>query len=211
MSIQIIAIENKPISSITYIIYLEKNSNCIIVDPGSESPDEIDEILIDRKLKPIYIIFTHEHFDHIWSANYFIIKYDTTIVCSEYCAKAIKDPKLNLSIFYDPYKAIYIQPNNLITVKDGDSIEFFENTLIIKEAQGHSLGGILIILNKFIFTGDTIIKNIKTVTKLKNASKNKLEESVAFFKRLIGYNYILLPGHGESIVLDKYDLSIALN
>ena len=210
MSIQILAIENKPISSISYIIYHGENSSCIIIDPGSENPDEIDRFIIDKSLKPIYIIFTHEHFDHIWAANYFIDKYDVSIICSEYCAQAILNPKLNLSAFYDTYKAFSIKARKQIIAKEEDVIDWEGIKLLIKEAKGHSLGGIIVLIDKCIFTGDTLIKGIKTVTKLKGASKDKLIESIEYLNTLKGLNYIIYPGHGVNIELDKYDLSVAL-
>lgn len=211
MSIQVISIVNKPISSVTYIIYKEQGGDCVIIDPGSEYPDEIEKELIAKNLKPIYIILTHEHFDHIWSSNFFIKKYNPTILCSEYCAKAIQNSKLNLSIFYDSNCAFQICPNKLIIVNDSDSFPCLDSILVIKEAQGHSLGGILIKFDKFIFTGDTLIKDLKTVTKLKNASKIKLYESIEYLNRLKGDNYIILPGHGEPFELDNYNLLLACN
>ena len=206
MSIQILAIENKPISSISYIIY-KKNESCIIIDPGSENPEEIDRVIIAKNLKPKYIIFTHEHFDHIWSANYFICKYRVPILCSEYCYQAIQNPKLNLSLFYDTFKAFSINPLKQKIVKDGDVINWEDKTLLIKEAKGHSSGGIMILLGNYIFTGDTLIKGIKTVTKLKGASREKLIESIEYLNSLKGDNYIIFPGHGDYIELDNYDLS----
>lgn len=210
MSIQILAIENKPISSISYIIYIEKKDSCIIIDPGSENPEEIDRVIIDKNLKPQYIIFTHEHFDHIWSANYFICKYRVSIICSEYCFKAIQDPKLNLSLFYDTNKAFSINPLKQKIIKEEEIINWEDKKLLIKETKGHSLGGIIISMENYIFTGDTLIKNIKTVTKLKGASKEKLHEFIEYLKSLIGLNYIIYPGHGDYFCLDNYDLSLAL-
>jgi len=210
MSIQIIAVENKPISSISYIIYSKKSSNCLIIDPGSENPDELDRLIIDKNLKPVYIIFTHEHFDHIWCANYFIYKYDALIACSEYCFQAIQNSKLNLSIFYDIHKAISIKPMKHIIVKEGDMINWEGYKIFIKEAKGHSSGGIIVLLNNCIFTGDTLIKGIKTVTKLRGASREKLIETIDYLNTLIGFDYIIFPGHGDSFELDDYDLSIAL-
>ncbi len=210
MSIQVISIENKPISSITYILYFEQNSSCIIIDPGSENPDEIDRVIIDKNLKPIYLIFTHEHFDHIWSANYFIDKYAVSIICSVSCFQAIQNPKLNLSIFYDTSKAFMIKSRVQNLVKEGDIINWEGKKLFIKEATGHSFGGIIVLLDNHIFTGDTLIKGVKTVTKLKGASKEKLIESIDYLKSLRGLNYTIHPGHGDSFKLDNYELSNAI-
>lgn len=208
--VQIIPIENKPISSISYIVYIEEFGNCIIVDPGAEDPTSIDIVLIHKKLRPVYIIFTHEHFDHIWSANFFIQKYGTSIICSEFCANAIQNSKYNLSAFYDASKSFCIIPKTQIIAKDADIINWEGKKLFFKESQGHSQGGIIVLLENFIFTGDTLIKGIKTVTKLKGASRDKLVESIEFLKSLKGHNFIVCPGHGDTFKLDEYDLLIAL-
>lgn len=56
-----------------YIV--EKDDECIIIDPGAESL-KIDG-LIDKKL--MGIIVTHHHYDHIGALEYFKDKYDVQV------------------------------------------------------------------------------------------------------------------------------------
>lgn len=65
-------------------------------------------------------------------------------------------------------------------------------------------------VGRYVFTGDTLLKDAKTVTKLKTGSKEKLIVSVMLLEQEKGKNLIICPGHGETFGLDGYDLNIAI-
>ena len=71
---------------------------------------------------------------------------------------------------------------------------------------GHSDDSQCLIVDGMLFTGDTLIKNVRTVTKLKGGSVEKLEESVKFIASLKGNHLKVMPGHDEEFWLDEYDL-----
>lgn len=206
----VISIENSPINSVCHLLFDELSRRCVIIDPGSEEPSEIDEVIVCHDFHLEYIVLTHEHFDHVWGCNYFINKYKCPIICSPYCAEAIVTPKKNLSVFYNPEKAFSIQPISLIIIERDMDMEWSGHKIGFKLAGGHSSGGILMIANKYIFTGDTLVKDLKTVTKLKNGSRDKLKESISYLRNLQGEGYTIYPGHGENFSLDTYNLDIAL-
>ena len=56
-----------------YILYNDDNE-CVIIDPGFGF-DLINSFIISNRLKPLAILATHAHFDHIASASYFIKEY----------------------------------------------------------------------------------------------------------------------------------------
>lgn len=63
--------------------YLVINNNkLLIIDPGSEF-EKIDSTIKELKAKPVGIIVTHNHFDHVGEVDKFIEKYDLD-VCSYY-------------------------------------------------------------------------------------------------------------------------------
>ena len=61
-----------PFSENTYIIYDDKTLECVIVDPGCYTPAEEDRLFgfIDsHRLKPLRIVNTHGHIDHVVGNN----------------------------------------------------------------------------------------------------------------------------------------------
>ena len=83
MALKVVRIINQPVTSNCFLLYdREVNNDCLVVDPGSEYPDELEQLLRDLNLYPKYILLTHEHFDHIWGCNYLVEKYHSKIICS---------------------------------------------------------------------------------------------------------------------------------
>jgi glyoxylase-like metal-dependent hydrolase (beta-lactamase superfamily II) len=61
-----------------------------------------------------------------------------------------------------------------------------------------------------LFTGDTLIKDIRTVTKLKTGSRDKLKETLSMLEKLKGMGLMVYPGHEEQFLLDSYNLDNSL-
>ena len=71
---------------------------------------------------------------------------------------------------------------------------------------GHSDDSVCFIIDNMLFTGDTLIKNVRTVTKLKSGSKEKLNETLRQIEKFKGQSLMVYPGHEEIFALDVYDL-----
>ena len=209
-NIQLLTIVNKPVSSNCHVLFDTVTKHCILVDPGSEDGGYIDDYLIQIGLIPDYIILTHEHFDHIWGCDYLVKKYSVPIVCSENCAEAIVDGRTNLSLFYENSKAFACPPASIILEDCDYKLNWDTHIISFYPALGHSKGGIIFVLDNFLITGDTLIKDIKTVTKLKCGSKEKLAQSITQIACMKGRGLLVCAGHGDIFELDNYDLEKAL-
>lgn len=207
MSVEVYHYNNNPIESSCYIVKDIEKQIVLIVDPGTEDMSSIVNNELKNKINKI--ILTHEHFDHIMGCNYLNDKFFTPIICSDYCADAIVDPKKNLSLFHNP-PGFYVK-NKISCIDNYNSSTMIGNLEVaFYKAQGHSLGGICFKIGNYIFTGNSLIENTKTVTKLKNGSRNKLVETLDLLESMKGYGYIVCPGHGGMFYLDDYDLTKAL-
>lgn len=185
-------------------------NKCVIVDPGSEDNRHIHHYLEHKKLIPEYIILTHEHFDHCWGVDDLRKKYpEVKLICSKICSEAIQDKKKNYSVFHQQ-PGFDLKPADIVLEDVSWMINWNGYQIRFEPAQGHSAAGILFFIDKYIFTGDTLIRDIKTVTKLKTASKERLMESIAMLEKEKDKHLIVCPGHGEMFKLDGYDLSKAL-
>lgn len=210
MLLSIFKIENVPIDSNCYVLYDKRDiDKCIVVDPGSENCRELELYLNKLSLTPEYIILTHEHFDHIWGCNYLINKYKSKIITSQKCSLAIHDAKRNLSLFYDQ-KGFEVSLADIVLegieynfIWRGYKLQFFP-------AQGHTAAGICFSVGKYLFTGDSLIKDTRTVTKLYSGSKQELINTINRIKMMKGEGIVICPGHGDMFDLDTYNLEKAL-
>ena len=209
-SIELLTIVNDPISSNCHVFICPKSHHCFLVDPGSENGGYIDDIICREKLVPDFIVLTHEHFDHIWSCQYFVDKYNIPIICSKACAEAITRPKTNLSLFFDNQKAFSCPPATGIVEEMGYCLMWNSYLIRFFLATGHSCGGIMFLIEQYLVTGDTLIQGQRTVTKLHTGSKERQKESLSLLELFKGFGYTVCTGHGENFGLDKYDLNKAI-
>lgn len=201
MSLKAKTIINTPISSNCHILYDGLKRRGLIIDPGSENIQEILSYVNDNKIIVDYVILTHEHFDHIWSAD----KFNASVICSQECANNIVNNKKNLSFFFRPpgfsleITVLLIEDIGMMLQWQGYNIEFIKN-------KAHSPGGILFTIDNYIVTGDMLIKDTKTTTKLPLSQVDDLEVCESWLLSKKGNNYIVLAGHGDNFELDHYNL-----
>lgn len=199
---------NSPVPSNSYVLYDKSDGDdCIIIDPGSKDEELLIEFLTQNNLQPRFIILTHEHFDHCWGVNELVGKYQIPIICSALCAEAIRSEKRNCSVFYDNKERFSIDSETISVESLSFKLQFGELTLLFFSSPGHTEASICFTCRQFLFSGDTLIKDVRTVTKLPTGSESRLKESINVLTNLKGEGKIVTPGHGEMFYLDKYDLN----
>src|SRR5689334_25433353 len=50
-----------------YVVAPAAGEECVIVDPGQDAESTVDEVLREHRLKPVAVVLTHGHIDHVWS------------------------------------------------------------------------------------------------------------------------------------------------
>lgn len=211
MSLKIIRIENTPVNSNCYLVFdKEAGNDCLIVDPGKEFPGEVEDYVGNEGLHPRLVILTHEHFDHISGCNFLIDKYNPLILCSHNCGIAIEDPKKNLSLFRDQ-KGFSVAGKKIFIENIHSLFKWGQYDIQFLLTPGHTDCGISFHIDNHLFTGDTLIKDIKTVTKLYTGSRSDLQKSIDKINKLKSRGMIVYPGHGDSFELDSYDMNKTLH
>jgi len=206
MTCVISRIENRPIPSNSFVISKNGDRSCVIIDPGTSDSEELITYLTDNRLEPEYILLTHEHFDHVWGVNRLKDSYSCSIVSSKICSEKIVDRKKNMSLFYDQV-GFETYPADII-VDNGITICWNDSLIEVFETPGHTDGSLCFQIENFLFTGDTIIKDLKTVVKLPTGSKGKLKNSFSLLEnKMKGKQIVVYPGHGESFMFDEIMLS----
>lgn len=209
MGLIIKRIVNKPIDSNCYVLYTRELKTCLIIDPGTKECEELTFFLTEQNLNPEYILLTHEHFDHIWGVNFLKDRYNCKIVTSRECANKIIDKKKNMSIFYNQI-GFETYSSDIPFDDNSYNLDWQDQKITLFKTMGHSDGSICFKINNYLFTGDSLIKDLKTVTKFPSSSRMKLIDSIKTIKSYCDNQTIFYPGHGSNFEFFNYDLNKAL-
>lgn len=119
-----------------FIFILHKNGEAIIIDPTDAKV--VEDFLQKHQLKPIAILNTHHHPDHIGGNKELYAKYKMDVYCSEYDKERV--------------------PHSKHLLKEGQIIKFWDEEFKILDLKGHTLGliGYHIPNQNLLFSGDCI-------------------------------------------------------
>ena len=197
----ILKLEAGPLDARRYIVS-SKCSETVIIDPGGDTGKILD-CLETKNLRPVIIINTHGHGDHIGANKELKEKFPDIQICI-HCedAEMLTDPFKNLSLLGG--KRYSSPPANRILQHD-DKIMFDGYALRILHLPGHTRGGIGIYIDSadngevpILFSGDTLFAGGYGRTDLPGGSHNSLLQSIKQCIFELDENTIIHPGHGLS-------------
>lgn len=209
MSIKVDQFINSRFTSNTFVLSKEGTKGVWVIDPGDISP-VTEWMAVNGKNEVKGALLTHSHFDHIYGLNELFGIYSScpVYVANEYGRLALYDSKKNGSRYTDAPFVLKEEANIRLM---GDTLELWQGvSMYIINTIGHSPDSVCFLIDNLIFTGDTLIKGTRTVTKLKGGSALDLENSIDILRsEYQGMGLTVMPGHGNSFQLDGYDLSLA--
>ncbi len=187
-----------PIMANCYIIGCEKTKESVVIDPG----DDVDKILMTlskHNLKVRYILNTHGHFDHVGGnkrlkqvtgADLYIHKSDEHMLETLDSHAAM----FGLSAENSPPADKYME--------DDDEIIFGDNVKIrVIYTPGHSEGGVSLLVNGNLFSGDTLFERSIGRTDLPGGSMKVLLESIKTRLFVLDDNTVVYCGHGAETTI----------
>ena len=198
---------NTRFSSNTYVLWHPKYENVWVVDPG-DTEVVFEWMKTHSKTTISGILLTHAHFDHIYGVNDIFLSYPKcfVFVANEYGKELLSNSKKNGSK-YTEEGPIVVNESAIIRYYERDVQLWNDVNMRTFITPGHSDDSVCFIVDGMLYTGDTLIKDVRTVTKLKGGSVEKLEHSIRLLSELKGNKLKVMPGHDKEFWLDEYDLS----
>jgi glyoxylase-like metal-dependent hydrolase (beta-lactamase superfamily II) len=179
-----------------YILVEKAGKQAAIIDPGDEAAALI-QTLTGLEAQPVLIINTHGHWDHIGANKPLQQHYGLEIAVHELDAPMLANGRKNAAILFggDGDGGVV---NRLL--RDGDIIELGALKIEVLHTPGHTPGGICLMLDKLLFSGDTLFKLSIGRSDFPGGDYEALCRSL---QRLttITENLLVLPGHDQSTTL----------
>ncbi|MBO5318011.1 MAG: MBL fold metallo-hydrolase [Oscillospiraceae bacterium] len=169
-----------------YMVWQEEGNKCILIDPGFDA-EQILEQVRSRGKEVEAVLLTHGHFDHVGGVK--DIAAETG--CKVYIHKADLALPNRLTLGTVPCTHHY---------EDGDTLVLAGLTLKVLHTPGHTPGGVCLLCENAMFSGDTLFAGTCGRTDLPGSDHRKMWDSLARLAAL-EEDYLVLPGHGESSTL----------
>jgi hydroxyacylglutathione hydrolase len=203
LKISIHRITAGPFQENGYIVHSEGNSDCIIIDPGN-SPELYIKEIENSKLKPIGIMNTHGHIDHVHAIQPLKDHFSIPFYIH-------KEEKMIIDYYPEGCLMYGIIPNEKPKVdhwlKNEVSIMIGDYKIKVIQTPGHTPGGVCYQLNSDIFTGDTLFKGSIGRTDFPGGDYNTLMDSLKYLIENVPGDTQVHSGHGYGTTIENEILS----
>jgi len=186
----------------TYVLYDETNE-CIIIDAGMEGPmeeKEIENYITANHLKPVLLVNTHGHIDHILGNNFMVQKYRLKLA-------AHKDTEPIISrapVYAQTFGIIIENPKSIdIFLDEKSEVKFGNSKLKVLFTPGHADGSLCFYSpkDKFIIVGDVLFYQSIGRTDLPTGNYEVLQKSIWEKLFTLPDETVVFPGHGPETTI----------
>jgi hydroxyacylglutathione hydrolase len=184
-----------PLQTNCYIVE-NPDKTCLIFDPGEEG-NKLIQLLNQRKLKPIAVLLTHAHFDHIGAVDLIRDTYNIPVYIHKQEEKWLEDPRLNGSQLFMGIEPIKAMPADHIIQHEGN-MELDGFSFHVYHTPGHSPGSVSYYFKEkdVIISGDALFQGGIGRTDLPGGNSAQLLKSIHDKLLSLPEETYVLSGHG---------------
>ena len=186
----------------TFVLW-DETKECAIVDAGCYGTAEQEELtgfISKHNLKPVKLINTHCHIDHIAGTAFTSRAYQVDFMAHEGGIRLIRHAE-KAGFIYGFEKLETIDPK--ILSKEGDIVKFGNTELLVIETPGHADGSVCFISHKekFVITGDVLFHQSIGRSDLPTGNYEVLMKSIREKLLTLPPEYKVYPGHGPETTI----------
>lgn len=193
-----------------YVLATGVGEECVIVDPGVDVVQQLDEVMAQHRLKPVAVILTHGHLDHTYSVAPVCGARGIPAWIHSDDRELLADPMKGLSAQTRDFfggRFEWSEPDDVVELRDGATLALAGLELVVDHAPGHTPGSVMFRAEAadapFLVSGDVLFAGSIGRTDLPGGSFEAMLDSLATKCLPLDDATVVLPGHGESTTIGR--------
>ncbi|WP_329114416.1 MBL fold metallo-hydrolase [Streptomyces sp. NBC_01465] len=195
-----------------YLVAPAAGEECVIIDPGHQAAQGVEDALRKHRLKPVAVVLTHGHIDHVASV---------VPVCGAHDVPAWIHPS-DRYMMSDPEKGIgrtigmplmgeltVGEPDDVRELSDGAELKLAGMEFAVSHAPGHTKGSVTFRMPEMadippvLFSGDLLFAGSVGRTDLPGGDHAEMLESLARVCLPLDDSTVVLSGHGSQTTIGR--------
>lgn len=175
-----------------YLVGCEETKKAVVIDPGA-APSTIIDLIKTSGYTVETIVNTHGHVDHIGGNNEVKKFTGAKLLIHRLDAKMLTSAAANFSMFMGK-PVTSVAADELLD--EGSVVKVGNLELKVLHTPGHTPGGICLVADKVIFSGDTLFYGSIGRTDFPGGSYETLIKSIKEKLMVYSDDTVVYPGHG---------------
>lgn len=211
-----------------YVVATGPGTECVVVDPGKDATAGIEQVVREHRLKPVAVVLTHGHVDHMWCVTPVSGAYDATAYIHPKDRHLLTDPMAGMGVETRSMLGgllgaghTWAEPDEVRELGDGDELELAGLRLVVDHTPGHTEGsvtfrtpydgpathragdGSAVDISEVMFSGDLLFAGSIGRTDLPGGDHPTMLRSLREKVLTLPDDVVVLPGHGEQTSIGR--------
>ena len=197
-----------------YVVATGPGAECVVVDPGKDAADGVAEVVREHRLKPVSVLVSHGHIDHMWCVAPVAGTYDATAWIHPRDRHLLSDPMAGMSretagmLLGRAYE--FAEPDDVAELSDLQSLELAGLRFTVDHTPGHTEGSVTFRtpyaeddVSELMFSGDLLFAGSIGRTDLPGGDHPTMLRSLRDKVLPLADDIVVLPGHGEQTSIGR--------
>ena len=196
-----------------YVVATAPGAECVVIDPGKDAAAAVQQVVRDKRLKPVSVLLTHGHVDHVWCVVPVAGSYQSPAYLHPADRHLLTDPASGIS----PESAgmllgagySFAEPDDVRELADDMSLELAGLTLTVDHTPGHTAGSVTFRtpydgtgdVPEILFSGDLLFAGSIGRTDLPGGDHATMLRTLAAKVLPLDDAVVVLPGHGPQTTI----------
>jgi len=188
-----------------YVVATGPGAECVVIDPGKDATAGVEQVVRDRRLKPVSVLLTHGHIDHVWCVVPVAGSYASPAYLHPSDRHLLTDPMAGIS----PESAALLlgsgysfgEPEEVRELTDDMTLELAGLSLTVDHTPGHTAGSVTFRTPEAMFAGDLLFAGSIGRTDLPGGDSAAMMRSLASKVLPLDDAVVVLPGHGPQTTI----------